>query len=66
MGDRLENNNKMKVEKEEEHANETEKLPDRWKKKARESEIMGDLEDCFLKARIVGTVWWDEGRKWIW
>lgn len=35
------------------------------RKKARESEIMGDLEDYFLKARIVGSVWWDEGCKWI-
>lgn len=56
----------MKVEKEEEHANETEKWLERWKKKARESEIMSDWEDCFLKARIVGTVWRDESCKCIW
>lgn len=34
--------------------------------KARESEIMGDLEDCFLKGRITGSVWWDDASKWIW
>lgn len=56
----------MKAEKEEEHASESEKWPERWKNKARESEITGDLEDYFLKARIVGTIWWDEGCKWIW
>lgn len=56
----------MKVEKKEEHASESEKWPERWKNKARESEITGDLEDYFLKARIVDTIWWDEGCKWIW
>lgn len=36
------------------------------RKRARESEIMSDLQDCFLKARIAGSVWWDEDYKWIW
>lgn len=30
--------------------------PERWRRKARESEIMDDLEDYFLETRIVGGV----------
>lgn len=30
--------------------------PERWRRKARESEMMDDLEDYFLEARVVRGV----------